>query len=37
MLRPPSFMHGDWRGGEGHAWHSWGHDGQRFDEELDQE
>ena len=32
MLRPHSFMHGDWRRGEG-EWHGWGHDGQRFDQE----
>jgi LTXXQ motif family protein len=36
MLRPHSFMHGDWRRGED-DWHGWGHDGQRFDEELDLE
>ncbi len=36
MLRPHSFMHGDWRRGEGN-WHGRGRDGQRFDQELDQE
>jgi len=36
MLRPHSFMQGNWRRGEG-DWHGWGHDGQRFDQELDQE
>jgi len=36
MLRPHSFMQGNWRRGEG-DWHGWGHDGQRFDQELDEE
>jgi LTXXQ motif family protein len=43
MLRPHSFMHGDWHRGEGDwrrgegDWHGWGHDGRRFDQEPDQE
>ena len=36
MLRPHSFMQGNWRRGEG-DWYGWGHGGQHFDQELDEE